>query len=485
MMDSEEDATRREVEVTLLAVAPSPTGGDDVEEILGVTDLERDPTKRERRCVRSSVGPQAGRRVRLRIPPSGGRVASVSIARRDVVALVRVGDLSLRAEIKPPLPTDHRADDPPIERQLGSLKADGVAVQLRFARRRRDDAAGETEAGDDGGARSMTTTTTTTTFEYEIIDGAFTADELTMEGIDALHAAGEVAATSARDAAALPQPTARTARSEEIWLPRKLKPDDEGYDERNPEKIAYDPRGKDRIEELLFETRQMAERHERDGRDWCGPLRAKINAKLKKLHALRARVGFIRELRKRLGNANEVVTEEMVRVLKATAIVQQVKHTVDGKVNSVEKEKQVTDGGEAFFDELGVDVDDLEGKTSSELLADLGVTQRACLRAQESANAMHDEITQRYELDRYESGVETRDVLENGVRRVDMEAILGRRAEKEDVDKTLEIPLVERMKLVGGYDVEQMKQDGTFVALPRLADVTGEEAWGLNIDVDE
>ena len=76
-------------------------------------------------------------------------------------------------------------------------------------------------------------------------------------------------------------------------------------------------------------------------------------------------------------------------------------------------------------------------------------------------------------------------MLENGVRRVDMEAILGRRAEKEDVDKTLEIPLVERMKLVGGYDVEQMKQDGTFVALPRLADVTGEEAWGLNIDVDE
>ena len=95
--------------------------------------------------------------------------------------------------------------------------------------------------------------------------------------------------------------------------------------------------------------RLAAERHERDGRDWCGPLRAKINAKLKKLHALRARAGFIRELRKRLGNANEVVTEEMVRVLKATAIVQQVKHTVDGKVNSVEKEKQVTDGGEAFF----------------------------------------------------------------------------------------------------------------------------------------
>ena len=256
-----------EVEVSLLLAsgAPSsssPAGGGasaGEERVLTVAHMERDPTKRERK-VRASTGPQAGRRVWLRVPrghppmtvpapsPSGG-------AGEELLQLqlrIRVGGLSLQAKISPPLPASCRPDDPPLERQFGSLRANGVAVQLRFAPFRV--ATADAEGGDSEESRGADANRAGGSsgqpqgqgqpprYCYRLLDGAFTADDLATDGQAALAAAGAVVARTARDAIALPAPAPRAGRTPEIWEPQRIDKDSDFYDPKEPNKLAYDSR---------------------------------------------------------------------------------------------------------------------------------------------------------------------------------------------------------------------------------------------------
>ena len=261
-MASEATTTcHHDAEVALVLVSPSPSPSspssreedDAVEErTLGVTYLERDPTRAERR-VRAGGSSQAGRRGRLRVPRghSPMMIPSVPLAAiengdrtpgddlgREQMLRISVGGLTLRCKISPPLPVSCRSDDPPLERQFGSLRADGVAVQLRFAPcvgavDPRQPAPASSSSSPSTTTCTTTITTTTTSGEesalptttsptptpavYRLLDGAFTADQLTMDGRIALAAAGTTMATTMRDALlVVPAQAPRAGRSPEV-----------------------------------------------------------------------------------------------------------------------------------------------------------------------------------------------------------------------------------------------------------------------------
>lgn len=235
-----------EVEVALVASSLS----SPEERTLAVTYLERDPTKRERR-VRAATGPQAGRRVRLRVPRGHSPMTVPSILpgpARDPLQLeeekaaqqmlrIRVGGLTLLSKISPPLPTSCRPDDPPLERQFGTLRANGIAVQLRFApcvavvenaQSASTSASGQppqsspppSSRSDDGSSSSSSSSSGPAPASYKLLDGAFTADHLATDGRAALAAAGAAVATAARDALlVLPAPAPRAGRSPEVGSP--------------------------------------------------------------------------------------------------------------------------------------------------------------------------------------------------------------------------------------------------------------------------
>jgi hypothetical protein len=77
-------------------------------------------------------------------------------------------------------------------------------------------------------------------------------------------------------------------------------------------------------------------------------------------------------------------------------------------------------------------------------------------------------IRERGLWDAHESGVETRDVLENGLRRFDMERALGRPASKQDIDASMAIPAAERARVVAGLDVEKARLTGRPEYVDRL-----------------
>ena len=78
--------------------------------------------------------------------------------------------------------------------------------------------------------------------------------------------------------------------------------------------------------------------------------------------------------------------------------------------------------------------------------------------------SIREELVSRVAWDEYESGVETRDVLENGVRRADMERLLGRGVTKADVDASMKMPERARAEIVGAYDVEASRRAGRYIA---------------------
>jgi len=88
----------------------------------------------------------------------------------------------------------------------------------------------------------------------------------------------------------------------------------------------------------------------------------------------------------------------------------------------------------------------------------------------------------RHNWDTYESNVETRDVLENGIRREDMERLLGREATKQDVEASMRIPLRERAKIVGGATDIAAGDDRAMIA---EAERNKREKQLLDVDDDQ
>jgi len=451
----------------------------------------------------------------------------------ETIIRIRVGGLTLRGKISPPLPATCRPDDPPLERQFGTLRFDGVAVQLRFAPCVASaaggggdesahaavpavDEAGSTAAGPsprftpESPASACTAAGASAT--YTLLDGAFTADHLASDGRVALAAAGAAVATSARDVMAISAPAPRAGRSPEVWEPRPFDKESDGYDHKKPGKLAYDSRGEARNEEILAEIRRDTREWART-RDTCKALRERLEERRAHLAALNARKNFICELRRRLKNRRKgpgpgehnrnsgggggggggggedeeetreegeegeegeetTVTVDDIDDLRATAVVTEThllgSNSRSGGGRGGTSPRSRGPAPAVCFDLLDVIIDDLEGCTIAELEPKLVECTRMCARALEGARELQREVEDRRSWDVAESGLETRDVLENGVRRADMERLLGRPVTKADVDTSLAIPAAARMRIVGGYDVQQARITGTHEYVKRL-----------------
>jgi hypothetical protein len=248
----------------------------------------------------------------------------------------------------------------------------------------------------------------------------------------------------------LPAPAPRAGRSPEVWEPRTFDKESDRYDPDNPDKLCYDSRGKARNEEILAEIRKDTREWARH-RDTCGALRTRLEERRAHLAALNARKNFIRELKSRLedrihrrqvhrrrgrqsggdangggggdddSNNNNGNTEEDEKEEEewATAKAEDIDELRSTAVVTTE-----TDSGSGSgyydrdgpsFDDLGVDVDDLEGCTAAELSPKLVECTRMCARALEGVKELKREVNDRRSWDVVESGLETRDVLENGV----------------------------------------------------------------------
>ena len=485
------DPTRATVEVTLVTSTRGSVGG---ERTLAVDRLERDPTKRER-AIRASSGPHAGRRVRLRVargsPPASFPAPSLGEDAR-ILARVRAGRLTLDAELTPPLPTTRRLDDPPLERQLGSLRRDGVVVQLRFvavpapvhphAPTRSGpltDVENDTEVSPDRSSPSNA-------IAYRILDAAFTADHLSTRGRAIFAAVGDVAAVAARDALIVPPPAPRAGRSPRRGEPRPLEPDAPGYDPKQPGKLAYDSRGEKRCEELLRDIRLDT----RARKDPCASLRIRANARRRDAAAaetLRARlVELRRRILRRAGTGTGTGTGTgFESVIVTRALVEDVWRRVPGIQGARPRPRHPRAASLAPDARASPSSDDddsvedaateLEGLGAEDLVRRVDAAESSRRMAMKAADALEGEIRERFSWETRESGVETRDVLENGARRADMERLLGRPATKADVDASMRIPAPERLRIVGGVDVERARRTGRDEYVARLAETGGDD----------
>lgn len=441
---------QHEIEVTLL------DGPDGV--ALASCHLERDPTRRESK-VRASKGPATGRRVRLRLPCGEESLRVPSTVGKTRWLRVRIGGLELTGAISPPLPESHRTDDPPLERQVGTLRADGVAVQLRFKT-----ASNRTDSATlDSATLDSTTLDSTTLLEYVLLDGAFTADEHATDGIEAVEAAGEQVYTTARDVAVRNEPAPRVGRISDIWMPQKFEPGSEHFDEKDPDRLQYDRRGRERNEELLVEIRRETEAWEATGRNTALLLNHRREARRWDLALLQNRRSMLRDLAKLVKEQGlDGVTADMAERLKAATTFSKRK-AMDfdndcADIQPVDESDQ--DAVSLIKEDLFEFLDELVDTNVAELTRLHGEINRKCIRCTEGIRRLDQELDDRTRWDNAESGVETRDVLENGVRRVDMERMLGRMVTKVDVDASLKIPDADRMRIVGGHDVEQSRLSG-------------------------
>ena len=127
-------------EAVVSVVACATSGGDERE--VGSVTLERDPRRQQQTVRVSNAASRAGRRVRLRVvadqPPLEWRVReddATGGTGTATAALVRfrAGTLVLESRVTFPQARTCHVGDAPTERALGSLRALGVVVQLRFA----------------------------------------------------------------------------------------------------------------------------------------------------------------------------------------------------------------------------------------------------------------------------------------------------------------------------------------------------------------
>ena len=340
---------------------------------------------------------------------------------------VRVGDVEIPASpLAPALPERAHADEI-VERQFGSLRGVGARAQLRF---------GRYDARDD---------------TYALLDGAITIDSTHPE-MDALAPAlGAIAEDASRATRAR---AASVGKNPDVWRPRALATNDEGY-VAGKRTFEYDWRGKDRHEYALAKMREDLDAYV-PTRSEAEPMGEKMAERDAYAAALAAKIEIIRRVRDELihgerenddtNNTRVVVGPDTITRLYETCVI----------TNSRTGERRgVRDSG--------VYLDDIQGCDANEIDVIIQRTRKELELTRVVLHSMIDELRERIEWDNIESGVETRDVLENGVRREHMENLLGRQVTKADVDASLKIPAKLRARLVGGYDIEASRRTGKYI----------------------
>ena len=467
-----------DVEAVVSVTACAASGGDE-REVAYVT-LERDPRRQQQTVRVSNAASRAGRRVRLRVvpdqPPLEWKVregdATCGIGTAALVRF-RAGTLVLESRVAFPKAAGAcHVRDAPTERALGSLRALGVVVQLRFAPASpvdRGTAREEKEKNIDERDEDATSPVPATSFR--LLDAAITFDDARAIGRAAAVSAGRVALPLARDAllAERTPPTPRTGRSPDVWDPEPA---------QNADDAAVLATRARRRAEMLHETPRWA-----GTETACAPLLARREARRRDIIGADVRRDCALEMASRLRLARlestdssappPAVTESLIDAVRSS-----VRSSVsfgslgadDGTTTRASREalesrraaelRSLEDALDALDDLEGLDVEGLarearEARAHAEALTSM-------------VRDLEREIGDRGRWDAHESGVETRDVLENGLRRADMERALGRPATKADIDASMAIPAAARARVVAGIDVEKARLTGRPAYLGKL-----------------
>ena len=445
------------------------------ERVLASTTLERDPTRQTRTVRSSNLASRAGRRVRLRIVADDSPHLEWSVNPKNVNVSpdensekkslrFSAGTLVLESPLIPPFPMTCHAGDPPVERVVGSLKRNGVVAQLRFA------PVGEPKTLDENEQRPTLATS------FRLLDGAITFNEDSVLGRVASQKAGAVSVPLPRDVLATRTPAPRAGRSPDVWDP--VGPEDA----EDAESVAM---RKQRQLEMMQDTPSW-----KGTEAACAPLMARREERLRDLAAVDIRRDCVLEMARRLRQERFDAWEaadkaEAFRLLNAAELREKASKpsvVTELLLNSVREGLQITKAPRSAvvhrapkpaeeikkIQELETinaekaleDLDDLEGFDVDDLINETGECKMRHDALVQVVKALEIDIGDRGRWDTFESGVETRDVLENGVRRADMELFLGRPAMKLDIDASLVIPPAERMRIVAGVDVPKARITG-------------------------
>jgi len=457
-------------EAVVSVVACATSGGDERE--VGSVTLERDPRRQQQTVRVSNAASRAGRRVRLRVvadqPPLEWRVReddATGGTGTATAALVRfrAGTLVLESRVTFPQARTCHVGDAPTERALGSLRALGVVVQLRFAP--------SSFENSNSAFESANATPPVPATSFRLLDGAITFDDDRAIGRAARASAARVALPLPRDVllAERKPPAPRAGRSPDVWDPE-------------PAQDAEDDAT------LTTRARRRAEML-RDAPRWagtetaCAPLLARREARLRDILGADVRRDCALEMASQLRLAKleaadpaappPAVTESLIDAVRAS-VRGSVSFGASGsdaglapRASPETAEARRAAELRALEDALDA-LDDLEGLDADGLA---GEARSARARAEALTRMVRDlehEIRDRGRWDAHESGVETRDVLENGLRRADMERALGRPATKNDVEASMAIPAAERARVVAGVDVRKARLTGRPEYLEKL-----------------
>ena len=486
----EDDFTGAADGEAVVSVMACATSGDDEREVASII-LERDPRRQQQTVRVSNAASNAGRRVRLRVvadksPPLEWR-ALTSEGKKDddaggtgtsTAALVRfrAGTLVLQSRVSFPKARTYHVGDAPFEKTLGSLRKLGVVAQLRFAPETSREENGRTSIENgppknaDKNAPSLSSPQTATAFR--LLDAAITFDDDRAVGRAASASAGHIALPLARDVLLAEQktPAPRAGRSPDIWDPEPA---------QNAQDVAVLATRARRRAEMLRDTPRWA-----GTETACAPLLARREARVCDMLGADVRLDCVLELASRLRLAQlECADPAAPAPAVTTTLVDSVRASVRGGVSfrsspsgstsgvdsrtrgtlearRAAELRSLEDALDSLDDLIGLDVDGLSGAA------------RAARARRDAARTMVKDlellIRERGLWDAHESGVETRDVLENGLRRADMERALGRPASKQDIDASMAIPAAERARVVAGLDVEKARLTGRPEYVDRL-----------------
>ena len=461
-------------EAVVSVVACATSGGDERE--VGSVTLERDPRRQQQTVRVSNAASRAGRRVRLRVvadqPPLEWRVReddATGGTGTATAALVRfrAGTLVLESRVTFPQARTCHVGDAPTERALGSLRALGVVVQLRFA----PSSFVTPPSVKNSAFESANATPPVPATSFRLLDGAITFDDDRAIGRAALASAARVALPLPRDVllAERKPPAPRAGRSPDVWDPEPAQ------DAENDATLATRAR---RRAEMLRDAPRWA-----GTETACAPLLARREARLRDILGADVRRDCALEMASQLRLAKleaadpaappPAVTESLIDAVRAS-VRGSVSFGASGsdaglapRASPETAEARRAAELRALEDALDA-LDDLEGLDADGLA---GEARLARARAEALTRMVRDlerEIRDRGRWDTHESGVETRDVLENGLRRADMERALGRPATKNDVEASMAIPAAERARVVAGVDVRKARLTGRPEYLEKL-----------------
>ena len=435
-------------------------------EIINVAHFVPD-TKKKPEQIRATCGPHVGQRIRLKLAPFDdddfGEKKKAIVRTSSVLRFVVANGVQIESEIHPKLPDDFDGGES-FSRQFGTLKQHGVALQVRF---KPVGHIGENDDDSKGKRKIEKLTIGKANTLYEICDGAITIDKMSL----AASITTSRVAEAAKPFVNVNKETPRIGKSPEVWNFTKKNKDDSDYDRKNPNQIRADQRGQERCDEI-------AKEYEEETRHWMGTnnhvsgqikVMQDIDKKVAALEGkLKAVTGFIvalenlKEQGKYSTQEDELVAtremiaqaEEEIRIIGHESLENEDDEdevNTSGKTRAREHQHFQRQPFHSFsLSQLGVYVDECENQPISGLKKILAKTRDSLQLATRIQKCALRDAHLRHNWDAYESNVETRDVLENGIRREDMERLLGREATKQDVEASMRIPLRERAKIVGG-----------------------------------